>query len=74
MLSTDLNVQICGVKARFWPKPQGKPFAHSECLRCGNSLAVQWLGVRASTAGAMGLIPGQGTKIPQAMQRDQKIK
>ena len=31
-----------------------------------NSLAVQWLGLRASTAGGPGLIPGQGTKIPQA--------
>ena len=30
----------------------------------GNSLVVQWLGLRASTAGGMGSIPGQGTKIP----------
>ena len=30
----------------------------------GNSLAVQWLGLHASAAGDMGLIPGQGTKIP----------
>ena len=29
----------------------------------GTSLAVQWLGLRASTAGSSGLIPGQGTKI-----------
>ena len=27
---------------------------------------MQWLGLRASTAGETGLIPGQGTKIPQA--------
>ena len=32
----------------------------------GTSLAVQWLRLRASTAGGMGLIPGQGTKIPHA--------
>ena len=32
----------------------------------GNSLVVQWLGLHASTAGAPGSIPGQGTKIPQA--------
>ena len=35
-------------------------------------MAVQWLGLRASTAGALGLIPGQGTKIPQATQRSKK--
>ena len=40
----------------------------------GTSLAVQWLGLHASTAGGTGLIPGQGTKIPQAVQRGQKIK
>ena len=27
-------------------------------------LAVQWLGLHASTAGDTGLIPGPGTKIP----------
>ena len=32
----------------------------------GNSLAVQWLGLTASTAGALSSIPGQGTKIWQA--------
>ena len=34
-----------------------------------NSLVVQWLGLRASTAGGTGSIPGQGTKtkILQAM-------
>ena len=30
-----------------------------------NSLMVQWLGLCASTAGGLGLIPGQGTKRPQ---------
>ena len=35
-------------------------------MRGGTSLVVQWLGLRASTAGGMGLIPGQGTKIPYA--------
>ena len=33
-----------------------------------NYLEVQWLGLRASTAGDMVLIPGQGTKILQAVQ------
>ena len=42
--------------------------------RQGNSLAVQWLGLHASTAGGMGLIPRQGTKIPQATWCGQKKK
>ena len=33
----------------------------------GNSLAVQWLGLRAFTAMGLGSIPGPGTKISQAM-------
>ena len=40
----------------------------------GTSLAVQWLGLRPSTAGGAGLIRGQGTKIPHATQRGQKKK
>ena len=40
----------------------------------GNSLAVQWLGFCASTEGDTGLIPGQGTKIPQATRHSQKKK
>ena len=31
---------------------------------------VQWLRLCASTAGGMGLIPGQGTKIPHARELD----
>ena len=30
----------------------------------GSSLAVQWLGLRPSTAGGTGWIPSQGSKIP----------
>ena len=33
----------------------------------GNSLAVQWSGLGTFTAEGLGSIPGQGTKIPQAM-------
>ena len=40
----------------------------------GISLVVQWLRLRASTAGGKGSIPGWGTKIPHAVQRSQKIK
>ena len=35
----------------------------------GTSLAVQWLRLRAPTAGGVGLIPDWGTKIPHAAQR-----
>ena len=38
----------------------------------GNSVAVQWLGLRTFTAGSLGLIAAQGTKIPQAARRDKK--
>ena len=37
----------------------------------GNSLVVQWLGLCVFTAKGPGSIPGQGTKIPQAMQPSQ---
>ena len=32
----------------------------------GNSLAVQWLGLRTLTTEGLRSIPGRGTKIPQA--------
>ena len=35
---------------------------------------VQWLGVHPSTAGGMGLIPGQGTKILNAAGNGKKKK
>ena len=40
----------------------------------GNSLAVQWLGLRAFIAMGPGSIPGEGTKITQAVRRSQKKK
>ena len=40
----------------------------------GTSLVVQLLRLHASTAGDVGSIPGQGTKIPHAMEHGQKIK
>ena len=39
----------------------------------GDSLEVQWLGLHLPT-GSTGLIPGWGTKIPQATQYGQKEK
>ena len=40
----------------------------------GTSLAVQWLRLRASTAGGTGSIPGWGAKIPHTTWHGQKIK
>ena len=40
----------------------------------GTSLAVQWLGLRASTAGVMGSTSGRGSKITHAMRRRPKKK
>ena len=37
-------------------------------------LVVQWFGLHAFTAGATGLMPGQGTKIPPAEWCGQKKK
>ena len=38
----------------------------------GTSVVVQWLRLYASTAEGLGLIPGQGIKIPNAVWRGQK--
>ena len=38
----------------------------------GNSLAVQWSGLRTFTAEGAGSIPGRGTKVPQAVWYSQK--
>ena len=40
----------------------------------GASLAAQWLGLHAPSAGGTGSIPGRGTKIPRAAQHGQKKK
>ena len=48
-----------------------KPVQRS--LGWGTSLAVQWLRLCPSNAGGKGSIPGQGTKIPHAVQRGQNI-
>ena len=42
--------------------------------KIGNSLVVQWLGLHASIAGGPGLIPGQETRIPQALWCGKKKK
>ena len=50
------------------------PTLHQGKALSGTSLVVQWLGLHASPAGGMGLIPGWGTKTPQAEQDGQKLK
>ena len=39
----------------------------------GNSIAVQWLGLRAFTPEGQSSIRGWGSKIPQAARHGQKI-
>ena len=54
-------------------KMSSKKYLKDKSLRAlkvmvGTSLAVQWWKICTSTAGYMGLIPGQGTKILYAVQ------
>ena len=58
----------CFLKSRCYK------FSYPKHLYIWNSLSVQWLGLHAPTAGGMGSIPGQGTKILQAVQHGQKNK
>ena len=52
----------------------GKKGKYQKSLVTGTSLMVQWLKFQAPNAGGMGLIPGQGTKIPHAARHGKKIK
>ena len=58
-----------------WCSYYGKQYGNFYKIknRTGNSLAVQWLGFQASTAGGRGSIPGRGTKILNVTWRGQKI-
>lgn len=49
-----------------------KEYVRSHCQQ-GFPLVVQWLGLYTSTAQGMGLIPGQGTKIPHVPWHGQKL-
>ena len=42
---------------------------NAKCSHAGNLLVVQWLELCASTAGDMGSIPGQRTKISYAVRQ-----
>ena len=54
--------------------PKIQPEICSRASFSGTSLVVPWLGLCAATAWVPGLIPGQGTKIPQAYIAKIKIK
>ena len=60
------------IKPNSQPKLLGNPILRYTQSR--TSLVVQWLRRQASNEGDMGSIPGQGTKIPHAMQCSQKEK
>ena len=62
---------------RNWPCPGSEQeefikdqnhLGHFKILGFGTSLAVPWVRFCASNAEGAGLIPGQGTKIPHAVQ------
>ena len=68
---------------RNWPCPglqkeeyikDQNHLGHFKIRGFGTSLAFQWLRLCASDAERAGLIPGQGTKIPHAVQHRQKKK
>ena len=52
----------------------GEHIAYCKSEDSGNTLAVQWLGLRAFTTKGAGLIPVWGTKIPRAMQRGHSVQ
>ena len=66
------NTHIQGQFPHFFSKASLWETASQNNSPQGTSLAVQWLRLHPSTAGGTGSIPGWGTKIPQASQRDQK--
>ena len=43
-----------------------------QSINVETSLVVPWQGLQAPTAGGTGSIPGQGTKIPQAVPKQQQ--
>ena len=59
--------QLWGSVLCFQPWTQ-----HLRKMKQGNSLVVRRLGLGAFTTGALGSTPGQGTKILQVTQWDQK--
>ena len=54
------------VESHMFPAATLHPIPSHLKAGAGTSLVVQWLRLHASTAGAMGLTPGQEAKIPHA--------
>ena len=62
----------------IWPQPTSMKVSRISRISnfiwtiiTGASMAVQWLKLRASTVGGLSLIPGEATKIPDAVQFSQ---
>ena len=53
---------------------RGTPTQGTNDQTTRTSLEVQWLRLCTSTAGGSGSIPGQGTNIPHAQKKQNKIK
>ena len=66
--SDDMNVTAAFLSCKC------PPDADQSKSTVGNSLVVQCFGFRAFTVKGRGLVPGQGTKIPQAARCGQKNK
>ena len=60
--------------AQGWLQVEANGQKFSKKHKCGIFLVVQLLRLRASNAAAMGLIPGQGTKITPAAWPKEKNK
>jgi len=57
---------------QLWEMKKKKTKLCKNC-RIGSSLVFHWLEIFAFPAVGLGSIPGQGTKILQALQHGQKI-
>ena len=52
---------------RGWPSTEWMGAARLYMISIGSLLVVRWLRPQAFTAKGLGLIPGQGTEIPQGL-------
>ena len=65
--SRERSVWVLGEEGERQPETRGNAWGFGVTLQVPESLdfsVVQWLGLCASTAGGMGSVPGQGTRIP----------
>ena len=68
-IKTTMSYHLTSVRMAVIKKP-----TNNKCWGIPWGAGVQWLGLHASIAGGMGLSPGRGTKIPQAVGCSQKKK